>query len=136
MDVHGPRLARIREAPDVLEEPVAGEDDAGLSAERLEELEFFRAERYRTLADEALVARRIGPHVPDLERPAAAGHARAAAKDRSHACDVLLWVERLREVVVHALLESLDLLHVLGTRGKREHRRVRLGAGLAEELHA
>src|SRR5258708_39919841 len=39
------RLSGIREAPHVLEELVAGEDDAGLTAERLEELELLRAQR-------------------------------------------------------------------------------------------
>ena len=57
LHVDGSRLARIREPPHVLEESVAGQHDAGLSAERLEELELLRAKRDRALANVDLMAR-------------------------------------------------------------------------------
>src|SRR5207253_5662392 len=112
VDVHRARLARVGEAPHFLEEAIAREDDAGLTAERLEELELLGAEAHGPIAHVHLVTRRVDPHVADPEGASAPGHPGRAPQDRADARDKLFGIERLREVVVHARLELLDLLHV------------------------
>src|SRR5439155_20914832 len=108
--------------------------ESRLSAEGFEKLEFLRAQRDHALADVDFMARRIDAHVPDDDGAAAPGHAHGAPQDRAYARHELLRVEGLRHVVVHAGLEGFDLLEILRTRGKREHRRVRVFAYLAQEI--
>ena len=134
MNVDGACLARICEAPHVLEQSVTREDHAGLPAECFEELELLRAKRDRALAHEDLVPRRVNTDVADAQDAPAAGHARRAAQDRSHAGHELARIERLREVVIHPRIESRDPLSVLGARGEGDHRCVRAAAQLVEEL--
>ena len=135
MDVDGARLSRVCEAPDVLEELVAGQHGARLPAERLEQLELLRPEGDRLSVDDHLVSLRIERQVPDLERPPAAAAGRPA-HHRVHARHELARVERLHQVVIEAGVEPRDLLDVLGARGERDDRRVVRAPQLGEEIQA
>src|SRR5258708_4213983 len=119
VDVDRARLAGVGEAPHVLEQLVARQDDAGLPAERLEELEFLCPQRDRASVDGHLVPRGVEQEVADGQRlgPCAPGH---ASQHRVHAGNELAGVERLGEVVVEPGIETRDLLHVLRARGERD----------------
>src|SRR5439155_12373796 len=120
----------------ILEESVAGQHDAGLSAERLEEFELLRAQRDRAISNVHLVARGVDANVPDNERAAAPWHAGDPAQYGADARDELLWIERLGHVVVHAGLERLDLLHIFRARGQREDRRIGVSTNLVKEIES
>src|SRR5258705_5993088 len=134
MHVDGACLTGIREAPHILEQTVARQDHPRLPAERFEELELLRAERDRALADEHLVPPVAGADVPGAQHRPGARHARGASQDGAHARDELAWIERLREVVIHARVETRDPLSVLGACGQGDDRRVGAAAQLTEEL--
>src|SRR5438552_8696735 len=135
VDVDGPRLAGVREAPDVLEQLVPRQDDARLAAEGLEQLELLRPQRDRRPGHGHFVSRGVEQEVPDLERtrPSAAG---GAADDRVDPRDELARVERLGEVVVEPGVEAGHLLTVLGASGEREHGRIVHAAELRDEVPA
>ena len=70
VDIDRPRLAGEVGAPDVLEEGVAGEDDAGVAGERREQVELAGAQLELAVADRRLAPARIDPSEPtSIGRP-------------------------------------------------------------------
>ena len=76
VDVDRPGLAREVGAPDVLEERVAGQDDAGIAGEGGQQVELAGAQAEVAAGDGRLAPARIDPERADLDRPAAAGRRR------------------------------------------------------------
>src|SRR5579883_1930201 len=151
--VHGPRLERALQAPDLLEEApprdhlvrVLREDphDRGLLRRELAVLA-GRARGTERLEVHLAVAEgeRLGP----LDRPGVArgrllgargAHPDLAPQESLDASEQLLEIERLREIVVGPGLDARD--HVLRVVARREHedrRPVALTAPVARDLHA
>ena len=71
MDVGRAGLAREVGPPDVLKQPVAGEDDARIPGQGGEEVEFAGPQLKPTVADRRLAATRVDPETADLDRAAA-----------------------------------------------------------------
>src|ERR687886_842362 len=92
-------------APDLLEQPLAGPDDALVAHEVLEQLELALGELDLALGPLDLVRVRVQRQVADDERRAAPR--RPAAQERAQAGEQLLALERLDEVVVGARVEAL-----------------------------
>ena len=72
VDVHGPRLAGVVVAPDVLEQLVAGEDLARVADEEGEQLERLGLERHDLAVAQQPVAGEVRldrPEVDDRRRP-------------------------------------------------------------------
>src|SRR4051794_2876664 len=109
-------------APDLLEEALAGDDDALVAHEVLEQLELALGQLDRPVAARDLVRVRIQREVGDDERRAAAR--RAAPQQRAEAGEQLLALERLDEVVVGAGVEALDAGLDGVARGEHEDRHV------------
>jgi hypothetical protein len=135
-DVDRPCLAREVGAPDVLEEPVAGEDDARIPCEGRQQVEFARPEREPSLADRRFPAARIDPQGPDLDRSCSGPPRLGPAEDRLHSRDERSRVERLRDIVVRAELEPDDRVDVVGASGQHEDRRVGRPPDLPADLVA
>ena len=136
MDIDGPRLTREVRAPDVLEQTVAGQDDAGVPGERREEIELAGAEAEVAAGDRRLAAARIDPERADLDRAPAAGRRVRPAQDRLDPGDERPRVERLRDVVVGAELETDDRVDVVVPGGEHQDRGVAAPPDLAADLEA
>src|SRR5215207_8726792 len=109
-------------APDLVEELLAGDHQALVAHEVLEQLELALRELHPALAAVHLVRVRVQREVPDAQRRHAAG--RAAAQERAHAGQQLLALERLDEVVVRADVEALHARVERVARGEHEDRGV------------
>ena len=136
MDVHGPGLAREVGAPDVLEQRVAGQDDAGVARQRGQQVELAGAQLEPPVADVGLAPAGIDAQVADLDRPAALGRHVGPAQDRLDPRHQGSRVERLGHVVVRAQLQADDRVHVLGAGGQHQDRHVAAAAQLAADLEA
>ena len=79
--------------------------------------------------------RRIEDEVAHRERPPTTTPARPA-ENGVDPRDELLRIEWLGEVVVEARVQALDLLHIVGSRGEREHRRIGVPPQLLKEREA
>src|SRR6185503_15659940 len=113
MDVDRPGLAGEVRAPDVLEEHVAGQDDARIAGERRQEIELAGPEAEIATGNGRLAAAGIDAQRPDLHRPAAACRDVGPAEDRLDPGNERPRVERLRDVVVRAKLETDDRVDVI-----------------------
>ena len=136
VDVDRPGLAREVGAPDVLEQAVAGEDDARIAGEGGEEVELARAQVELALADGGLPPTRVDPQRAHLHGPAAARHDVGPPQDRLDPGDERPRVERLGHVVVGAELEADDRVDVVVAGGEHEDRRVAAPPELAADLEA
>src|SRR5258705_7245285 len=121
-------------APDLLEEALAGDDDALVAHEVLEQLELALGEVHRAIRAAHLVRVGVeGQVAHDERRRAARG---APAQQGPQAGQELLTLERLDEVVVGPGVEPLDarLDGVAG--GQHQDRHVVGGAQAARDLDA
>src|SRR4051795_1391150 len=109
-------------APDLLQEALAGDDDALVAHEVLEELELALGELDLALAALDLVRVGVQRQVGDDERRAAPRG--PAAQQRAQPGEQLLALERLDEVVVGARVEALDARLDRVARGQHEDRHV------------
>jgi hypothetical protein len=125
------RVAGERVPPHAFEELVAREDEAAMIEQLPEKVELLRGEPDLLFPDMALAAAGVEDEVTVLERPPLAMRTlrAAAAQDRAHASDELTRIERLREVVVGAGVETGDLVEVVVARREHEDRGV---AGFAD----
>ena len=136
MDVDRPRLTREVGPPDVLEQAVAGEDDAGIAGEGGEEVELPGPELEAAVAHGRLAAAGIDAEVADLHGAAASRGDLGPAEDRPDPGDEGARVERLRHVVVRPELEPDDRVDVVVPRREHEDGRVAAAADLAADLEA
>src|SRR5579862_8198640 len=91
-----------------------------------QEVELLRSEADLLLADVNLATAGVEDEVAVLERPSFAVRplGTAAAEDCAHTGDELARVERLREIVVRAGVETGDLVEVVVACGEHEDRQV------------
>src|SRR6478736_1324336 len=136
-DVHvdGPGAARIRHAPDEIEQALAREDDARMLEEAGEEVELLARELDQCAADGHLVG--VAPQ-DDLAR---GEHlllvpALGTTEDRLDPGRQLAGRERLRDVVVGAELEAGDAVRLLVAGSEHDDRNLRAGADLAADFEA
>src|SRR5579875_987571 len=131
--VDGAGPARIRHAPDEVEQAFPGEDDAGVLEEAGEQVELLARQLDRPAGDRHLagvaaqhdLARR--QHLV-LDAPL------GAAEDRLDPGGELARRERLRDVVVRAELEAGDPVRLLVAGGEHHDRHLRAGADPAADL--
>jgi hypothetical protein len=136
VDVHRPGLAGKVGAPDALEEHVTGEDDARVAGERREKVELPRPKVKTTVPDRRLASARVDPEGADLDRAASPdGHVRPP-HDRLDSRHEGSRIERLRDVIVRAELESDDRIDVVVASREHEDRRVPAPPELAAHLEA
>src|SRR5689334_22493779 len=104
VDVHDIRVAFVREVPDVLEEPAARDDLAGMTHEELQHREFLARQLDGDLPATHSLGRGIEGQVTHLEHwRALAG---PAPNERAEPRPQLLQIEWLGEVVVGARVEA------------------------------
>src|SRR5690348_13015726 len=133
-------LDRVRDregviAPHLVEQLLAGDHQALVAHEVLEQLELALGEVDPPLPARDLVRVGVEHEVADAQRRHAAR--RPAAQQRAHACQQLLALERLDEVVVSADVEALDAGLQRVARGEDQDRH--LVAALAQaagDVHA
>src|SRR6266550_6067900 len=133
--VYGPGAARIRHAPDEIEQALAREDDARMLEEAGEEVELLARELDQRTADGHLVG--VAPQ-DDLAR---GEHlllvpALGTTEDCLDPSRQLAGRERLRNVIVGAELEASDAVRLLVAGGEHDDRNLRAGADLAADLEA
>ena len=116
MDIDRPGLTGEVGAPDVLEERLATEDDAGIPGQRGQEVELAGPQLDTALADEDLAPARLDAEAADLDRAAEADGPVGPAEDGLDPGDERPGVERLRDVVVGAELEADDGIDVVRPR--------------------
>src|SRR5581483_9217803 len=128
VDVHRPRVAGEGVAPHTLEQLVAREHEAAVVEQLPEEVELLRRELDLLVGDVHLAPAGVDVEVAVLDRLAlaVAPLRRRTAQHRPDARDELPRVERLRQVVVGADLETDDLVDVLVARGQHQDRHVRV----------
>jgi len=136
VDVDSPRLAREVGAPDVLEQGVTAQNDAGIAGQRGEKIELAGAETEVAAGHGRLAAARIDPQGADLHRPAASCRRLRAAKDRLDPGDERPRVEGLRDVVVGTELETDDRIDVVVPCRQHQDRRVATPPDLATDGQA
>ena len=136
MHVDRARVAGERVAPDALEQLVAREHEPAVVEQLPEQVELLRRELDLAVADHRLAAAGVDHEVAvaNLLALVAAALGRRAAQHALHPRHELARVERLRQVVVGADLETDDLVHVLVARGQHQDRDVRALAHAAADL--
>ncbi len=130
VDVHYLELALVVRAPDVLEYVLAGERLAGVFHKELHDGELRLCQLYALAVLVQSAVARVEEEGPadDLRLLRLLGRAHAAA-ERVHARYELRGRKRLGHIVVRAVHEPGDLVHLLAQRG--EHDDAHLGAGRA-----
>src|SRR3954452_6979249 len=120
-------LDRVRDrerviAPHLIEQLLAGDHQALVAHQVLEQLELALREVDLTAVARNLVRVRVEREIADAQR----GHAarRAAPEQRAHACEQLLAFERLDEVVVGADVQALHARLQCVACGEHQDRRV------------
>src|SRR5688500_18187424 len=96
-------------APHFVEEFVAGKDLAGMSVEKLQQLEFARGEFLSRFATANLKLLRVYCGIPDLEGTVGRGFFRwrlSAAKQSMNARDELADAERFGDVIVRTGIQA------------------------------
>src|SRR4051794_17882297 len=133
-DLDGVRRRERVVAPDVLEQPLARDDDALVAHEVLQQLELALGELDDAVAAPDLVRVGVQREVRNDQRGGAAR--RPAAQQRAQAGQQLLALEGLEQVVVGARVQALDarLQRVAG--GEHEDRHVVGLAQPAGHVHA
>src|SRR3954469_21394972 len=133
-DLDGVRRREGVVAPDLLQQALAGHDDALVAHEVLEQLELALGQLDRAVAAVDLVRVRVQREVGDDERGRAAR--RPPAQEGAQAREQLLALERLDDVVVGAGVQALDarLDGVAG--GEHEDRDVVAAAQAARHVDA
>jgi hypothetical protein len=124
VDVDGAGVAVEALAPDVVEEVVAGEDDAGVGGEGGEEVELFGAEGDLCTGDEEAAGVEVEVEVAEVDLAGGMGRwsdgARDAAEDGADADDEFLGVEGFGQVIVGAEFETFDFVAVVVEGGEHD----------------
>src|SRR3954447_7109832 len=133
-DLDGVRLRERVVAPDLVEQPLARDDDALVAHQVLEQLELALGELDVALAAADLVRVRVEREIARGQRGGAAR--RAAAQQGAHPGEELLALERLDQVVVRAGVQPLDARLQCVAGGEHEDRDVTVGAQALGDLEA
>ena len=136
VDVDRPGLAREVGAPDVLEQRVAGQDDAGIPGQGRQQVELAGPQLEAALADRRLATPAVDAQRADLDRAGAGCRPGRAPQDRLDPGDQGARVERLGHVVVGAQLEPDDRVDVVGPGGQHQDRRLAAPPDLAADVEA
>src|SRR6202035_3284622 len=121
-------------APHLVQQALARDDDALVAHQVLEQLELTLGEIDRPLAADHFVGVDVQRQVADPQGSRAAR--RAAAQEGAQACEQLLALERLDEIVIRARVEALHPRFEGVTGGEDQDRDVVLGAQRACHLEA
>ena len=123
MDVDRARPAREGEAPDTVEDPLAGDDDPRPFGEMPDEVELARGELDVDAVDDGRARAAVEDDVAGRE-PVGVGLRLGAAEHGADTCSQLARRERLRDVVVRTELEPGDAVDLL-VAGRQHHDRQR-----------
>ena len=138
MDVERLGRAEPVDVPDLVDEPLAAHDGAGLAHEQGEEVELLARELQRLAVERHGARRRVELDGADLQRAGRRGGrgGARAAQDGADAGDELARAERLDDVVVGAELEAQHAVGLVAAGGEHDHRHALAVAQLAQQVEA
>ena len=124
MHVHRAQVAQIVVLPDGFQKVFAAENLAAVADEQLKQIEFLRREVDLLLADGHRAVVQVDAHVAHRQNRLSAFllHHRGAAEDGLDAALDLEDVERLGHIIVRAVFETQNLVHVLALGGEHDDR--------------
>ena len=127
MYVHGPRVARIIVPPHQIQQVFPAVHLVRVHGEELEHVKFFRGQVDFPFPDKHAPALAVNLHVSLHQRPAHMAFFlfRRPAHDGLDARLHFQDVERFRDIIVRAVLQSEYLVHVVIFRRQHHHRHVR-----------
>src|SRR3954454_12843327 len=142
VDVECLRRAEPVDVPDLVDEPLAGDDRAGAAHEQREQVELLAGRLDRRAGPRHGPRGRVEADVADLDRRVLVGRRGrrggrgGAAQDGADAGGDLAGAERLDDVVVGAELEPDHSVGLLAAGGQHDDRHLRLAPDLAADVVA
>jgi hypothetical protein len=137
VNVEGLGRAEPVHVPDLLDQLLAREHDAGALHQGSQQLELLAREVERLASEGGDPAGLVEPHARDLDRRARRHGGRLRpAQDRAHPSHDLSRGEGLDDVVIRSELEARDPVGLLAAGGEHDDRRARAAAQLAADVEA
>lgn len=124
---------RQRPAKHVFRQPVAGQHFARMTQEHFQQHELGHRQIESPAGTPRLPRCCVKPHISDVNSRNGSTGA-SAPQDCPHPRHQFARVERLRQIIVGAELQTENPIHILSTRRENQHGRVRSGAQFAQDV--